>query len=311
MNNLLVLLLVDALVLFLIGFTLYGRYRTNQLLATIEIVTIEEFPSQHLGYARPISVFLPPNYYVQPTANYKVLYLNDGQDVEQLKLRETLARLTARGQIEPIVVVAIPTNENRLQEYGTAVTISDRGLGGQAKAYASFVTEEVMPMIEREFRVATGVENTAVMGISLGGLSAFDIAWNHRHLFGTVGVFSGSFWWRAGEDNEYVTPNALIAQEMVRHSHYQPGFRAWFEAATRDETGDRDNNGVIDAIQDTLEVADELETLGYERGQDVVYVQITGGRHNYHTWSQILPQFLKWAFPGRIVRSADFQSAAR
>ena len=300
MNNLLVLLLVDVLVLILIGFTLYGRYRTNKLLATIEIVTIDDFPSQHLGYGRPITVFLPPHYR-QATSPYKVLYLNDGQDVKQLKLRETLARLTTRGQIEPIVVVAIPTNENRLQEYGTAVTPNDRGYGSQAKAYASFVTEEVMPMIEREFRVKTGVANTAVMGISLGGLSAFDIAWNHRHLFGTVGVFSGSFWWRASEDNQHITPNALIAQEIVRHGHYQPGFRAWFEAATRDETGDRDNDGVIDAIQDTLELVDELEILGYERSQDVVYMQVTGGRHNYHTWSQVLPQFLTWAFPSQTV----------
>ena len=134
------------------------------------------------------------------------------------------------------------------------------------------------------------------MGISLGGLTAFDIVWNHPHLFGTVGVFSGSFQWRAGADDPYITPHHLIAHEMVRNSTYRPGFRAWFEAATRDETSDRDNNGVIDAIQDTLELIDELEALGYELGKDVVYMQVEGGLHDYHTWAQVLPQFLLWAY---------------
>ena len=302
MNEQAIWLVTAVLLLALTFFTLYGRYRYQQQVNVIEVITLADFPSQYLNNRRPIHIFLPVNYgnqvvhsnLVPPT--YKVLYLNDGQDVEQLKLRDTLARLMLRKQIEPIIVVAIPTNENRIQEYGTAVTANAQGFGSQAKAYAHFVTHELMPAIEQDFPTQTGPANTAMMGISLGGLSAFDIAWNHHHLFGTVGVFSGSFWWRASADNRHIRPNHLIAHEMVKDSTYQPGFRAWFEAATRDETGDRDNNGVIDAIQDTVELIDELVALGYERGHDVVYVQVEGGRHNYHTWSQVLPQFLLWAF---------------
>jgi enterochelin esterase-like enzyme len=229
--------------------------------------------------------------------------MNDGQDVAELRLRETLARLMARRRIEPIIVVAIPTNEKRLHEYGTAVTSNDLGYGTMATEYANFLTEEIMPIIEHGFRVKAEAANAAIMGISLGGLSAFDIAWNYPHLFGTVGVFSGSFWWRADAENEYITPQQLIAHELVRRSPYRPGFRAWFQAATRDETGDRDNDGVIDAIQDTLELIDELEALGYKRGRDLVYVQVAGGRHNHHTWARVLPQFLEWAFPPLPQRS--------
>lgn len=304
MSELFVWLLTAVLLLNLIFFTAAGRYRHRQLLRTIEVVTMNNFPSQYLDNTRPIHIFLPPNHRSQASGRslasdigYKVLYLNDGQDAEQLKLRETLARLTAQGRIEPIIVVAIPTNENRLHEYGTAVTANAQGYGSQAAAYARFLTEELMPVIEREFPVKSGPANTAIMGISLGGLSAFDIAWNHPHLFGTVGVFSGSFWWRAGEDDPYIPPNHLITHEIVRRSDYRPCFCAWFQAATRDETGDRDNNGVIDAIQDTLELIDELAAVGYEWGRDVIYVQVEGGRHNYHTWSHVLPQFLEWAFP--------------
>jgi enterochelin esterase-like enzyme len=306
MSEQFVWLLTAVLLLSLIFFAVIGRYRHYQLLESIEVVTMADFFSQHLGNKRPIHIFLPPNYrklttlsHMLPPA-FKVLYLNDGQDAAQLKLRETLARLSERGQIEPIVVVAIPTNQNRLHEYGTAVTANAQGYGSQATEYANFLTEELMPVIEHEFAVKVGPANTAILGISLGGLTAFDIAWNHPHFFGTVGVFSGSFWWRAREDDPHITPNHLIAHEVVRRTPYHPNFRAWFEAATRDETGDRDNNGVIDAIQDTLELIDELEALGYQRGQDVVYIQVAGGRHNHHTWSQILPQFLEWAFPSQL-----------
>jgi enterochelin esterase-like enzyme len=177
------------------------------------------------------------------------------------------------------------------------VTANAQGLGTKAQAYARFVVEELMPVVNREFRTLTGAPNTAILGASLGGLSAFDLAWNYPDLFGITGVFSGSFWWRAGEEDEMVTPGALIAHEMVRTGTYRQGFRAWFQCGALDEAADRDQNGVIDAIQDTLELMDALEQLGYERGQDIVYVEVRGGRHNYRTWAGVLPDFLRWAFP--------------
>ncbi len=294
MNTLHPLFWISAVFLFFILLVLWRRrQQTAELLATVEQITLPDFPASQLGNQRPIYVFLPPGYR-HSTNHYQVLYLNDGQDAAQLQLHHTLAKLFARRKIQPIVVVAIPTNENRLQEYGTAVCPNARGLGSQATQYTHFLLHELMPTIEREFRVLRGGENTAVLGISLGGLSAFDIAWNHPNQFHTVGVFSGSFWWRSASDETRFSPDTLIMREQVRQGVYRPGFRAWFEAATQDETGDRDNNGVIDAIQDTQELIEELETLGY---QDVVYWEVAGGRHDYDTWVNVLPHFLQWAFP--------------
>jgi enterochelin esterase-like enzyme len=214
-----------------------------------------------------------------------------------LNLRYTLAQLYAARRIQPIIVVAIPTNEDRLHEYGTAVTVNAQGLGSKAAAYTRFLVEEVRPVIDREFRTVSGPENTAILGASLGGLSAFDIAWNHPEVFGSVGVFSGSFWWRASAADLQITPNALIMHAVVRRSQKRAGFRAWFQAATRDEVCDRDGNGVIDAIQDTLELMDELALLGYRPGVDMLYVEVKGGRHDYDTWTRVLADFLQWAFP--------------
>jgi enterochelin esterase-like enzyme len=154
-----------------------------------------------------------------------------------------------------------------------------------------------MPLINNQYRTKQDPAHTAVAGMSLGGLSAFDIAWNHPDLFGIVGVFSGSFWWRAAQDETEVPPNELIVPQVVRQGAAQPHLRIWLEAATRDETADRDNNGVIDAIQDTQELIESLTAVGYHEGQDVIYIEIEGGRHNYETWSKIFPHFLKWAFP--------------
>lgn len=279
----------------LLGFLWRARRRAAALLATIEVVAAD-LSSRHLGEQRPFLIHLPPHYRQNET-RYPVLYLNDGQDAVALHLRRTLAELMNNGRCRPFITVAIPTNEARLQEYGTAVCPNTQGLGNKAAAYSQFIVEELLPWVNQEFRTQTGPEQTAFLGASLGGLSAFDIAWNHREQFGIVGVLSGSFWWRAGAEETAVPPNRRIAHSLVRQSKGKPGFRAWFQAGTLDEQSDRDQNGVIDAIQDTLELIDELAILGYVIEQDVIYHEVAGGRHNYDTWAAVLPAFLTWAFP--------------
>jgi enterochelin esterase-like enzyme len=231
--------LITAVLLILL-YILYrlNRRRRDNLLATVQVVTIESVRSEHLQNSRSLYIYLPPNYDEQ-AQNYPVLYLNDGQDRQQLKLHETLAELYDRRQIEPIIVVAIPTNENRAQEYGTAVAPEARGYGKKADLYGRFLAQELMPLINNQYRTKQDPAHTAVAGMSLGGLSAFDIAWNHPDLFGIVGVFSGSFWWRAAQDETEVPPNGLIVPQVVRQGAAQPHLRIWLEAATRDGAPDR------------------------------------------------------------------------
>lgn len=290
------LILTTFLFLGLALFACHNRRRHAQLLATITHIHWTEFPSQFLKNSRSIDIYLPPAYREQPNQRYPVLYLHDGQDKEVLHLHETLARLTRYQRIQPLIVVAIPTNANRLHEYGTAITPNARGLGSQAADYQRFVTEELMPALNQKFRTLTDPRHTAILGASLGGLCAFDMAWHYPYLFGIVGVFSGSFWWRASADNLHITPNQLILPDLVRRGPKREGFRAWFEAGTHDERDDRDHNGIIDAIQDTLELIDELYKLGYRPQRDVTYLQVEGGQHNYETWSKWLPEFLEWSF---------------
>lgn len=290
------ILLTALLGLSLAVFAYWSRRRHRRYLGSIEVVCLSGVAASQLGNTRDIWVYLPPGYHERKGERYPVLYLNDGQDREQLGLRETLARLTAAGRIEPIIAVAIPTNENRLHEYGTAVALNRLGLGVLASGYTHFVVDELIPLIEANFRTQP---RSAILGASLGGLSAYDIAMNHPERFILVGVMSGSFWWRAGEQEERIDPGRRIPHSMARNAKAPPPFRMWFQAGTRDEVCDRDGNGVIDAIQDTQELMAELAAAGCTPDQ-IAYVEVLGGRHDYETWSRVLPIFLEWAFrPGQ------------
>jgi hypothetical protein len=86
----------------------------------------------------------------------------------------------------------------------------------------------------------------------------------------------------------------------VRDTDSPGQLRLWFQAGTHDEKEDRDNNGIIDAIQDTTELLDELERKGFRRGLDMIYTQVEGGEHNQQTWGFILPYFLRWTFPTSV-----------
>ncbi|WP_415908746.1 alpha/beta hydrolase [Oleiharenicola sp. Vm1] len=223
----------------------------------------------------------------------------DGQNMAAWKLAETIQRLAAAGEIVPPLVVAIAATPDRVEEYGLARTLDYAGRGKKAAAFQRRVLDFVLPEVRQRYGVQAAAARTAIMGASLGGLSAFDLAWAHPDVFGTVGVFSGSLWWR-GEDGDWrAAQRSRLAHKIVRETAARPALRLWFEAGTADETDDRDGNGVIDAIQDTTELIDELVAKGFRRDTDVRYLQIEGGKHHESTWAEALPVFLTWAFPRR------------
>lgn len=260
----------------------------------IVVDTMAAVTSKYLQTPRMVRVFLPPGY-GRDIRRYPVLYANDGQDMEAVGLPNALDSLLASGGIEPFIVVAIHATTERLQEYGTSGTASARGLGSKAQAYESFLVQELIPLINRRYRTLSGPTHTSIMGWSLGGLSAFNLAWRNSNLIGAVGTFSGSFWWRSDDASPASKQSSRISHRTVRESSEVPGLRIWFEAGRQDETDDRDGNGVIDAIQDTRELMDELRLRGFREGREMVYVEVDGG-HNQETWGKVLPEFLVWAF---------------
>jgi len=259
-----------------------------------------------LGRVVRLDVVLPPGYTTQG-APYPVLYLNDGQDLGRLHLPAILNRLYRRGEVQPFVLVAIHAAD-RLQEYGVAARPDYLGRGSRAGRYTDFMLRELLPYAQAHYHASTEPAEAVVAGMSLGGLSAFDLAWHHPEAFERAGAFSGSFWWRGrGLADGYTDADRLMHQ-LVRARQPTATQQFWLQTGTLDETSDRNNNGIIDAIDDTLDLLAELRTQGLPEAA-ARYVEVPGGHHHPDTWGAIMPDFLCWAFGTAPLAPA--QEAAR
>jgi enterochelin esterase family protein len=229
------------------------------------------------------------------TEPINLLLLNDGQEAGNLQLKDTLQGLMSRNLIKPVLVVAIHAGEERLLEYGTAGKPDFQKRGAKAALYTAFIKTELLPAIKK----LTGIDKfnaTAYAGFSLGGLSALDIAWNNPALFDKAGVFSGSFWWRSKDLAKGYTDGDRIMHSIIRDTAIKPDLKIWLQTGTKDETSDRNKNGIIDSIDDTVDLIRELENKGFKRPADVKYLEMVGGSHNTETWAKAMPKFLTWAF---------------
>ena len=244
--------------------------------------------SDHLQREVPITIIRP-----KADGPYPLVLFQDGQDFPALRMTRTVSGLLEAGEICPTLFVGIHANENRIQEYGVAAEADYKGRGSLAGAYSRFVVSELLPFLEEHFPIRAG--RHVIAGFSLGGLMALDLAWNHPELFSHAGVFSGSLWWRRKAFDENYEDKDRIMHQQIALCPHQPDLKFWFQTGSADETSDRDRDGVIDSIGDTLDCIAELERKGYRWGSDVRYLEIAGGRHHPDTWAEAMPAFLRWA----------------
>jgi len=216
--------------------------------------------------------------------------LNDGQDFLALNLERRLRLAFARGHVGPRIVVGIHADERRMREYGTSNQPNDRGLGDLANAYRIFIVDELMPFLRRMYRLRRHREFWAIGGFSLGALSAFDIGYKHESSFADIGCFSASFWWRSTPFNPAAPDENRIVIDRIRRSSRAADLRYFFMVGSDEETSDRNNNGIIDAVDDTLDVIAALRDKGVSGG-DITYHFVEGGEHNQATWG---PALITW-----------------
>ena len=228
-----------------------------------------------------------------------LLLINDGQDLPKMPFDEMLDGLYSAGLMEPVLCVGLHCSSDRKNEYGTSKYLDYKGRGAKAVAYNFFVFKELMPFINLNYSRFI-FKDKSFAGFSLGGLCALDICWNYADEFKYAGIFSGSMWWRnkSHEDPDFDEDNNRIMHLQVREGAYAPGLKFFFEVGTLDESGDRNNNGIIDSIDDTLSLIAELTAKGYDENS-IVYLEMEEGRHDVATWAKAFPAFLNWAFPAR------------
>jgi enterochelin esterase-like enzyme len=226
---------------------------------------------------------------------FAVIWLNDGQDITALNWLSTLEKWHEQPQSKSLLLVAIAAGE-RIHEFGVMYRPDFAGRGSQAAAYTDFLINELRPVVAKKFLISQNPTDHLLVGFSLSGLSAFDIAWHHAGLFGRVGVFSAAFWWRSKALEHGYTEADRIVLQMLKNSTLKPALRFWMQAGTADETNDRNHNGIIDSIDDTLDVINCLKEKGYREKSDIVFHLVEGGTHSQASWAEQIPHLIAWAF---------------
>ena len=256
--------------------------------------TSDQLYSRHLQRKVQLNILHTP--VPDDRSSLNLLILNDGQDMERFRVKEIVDSLSRLDEIEPLLIVGVEPGD-RMQEYGVADKPDYLGRGSKAAAYDAFINDELYFYAKKQAGVRK-FNSVAIAGCSLGGLSAFDIAWNHPEKIQKAGIFSGSFWWRdkAATDSTYSDEKDRILLNKIKASRKKPHQQYWFYAGAKEETSDRDKDGIIDVIDDTKDLIALLENKNAVPDQDIQYTELPDGQHDYPYWSRELPHFLLWAF---------------
>ena len=253
----------------------------------------DEIYSRHLQKHIKLTIISTP--VPNDKGDFNLLLLNDGQDVEQLRVKKVVDSLYKKKLIQPLVVVAIDAVD-RMHEYGVAGFPDYQGNGASAEKYSNFIVNELLPFVKKQSGVRK-FNSISFAGCSLGALSALDISWDNADKIDKVGMLSGSFWFRDKDatDPGYSDDKDRIILNKIRSSRKRPHLKYWFYAGGKEETADRDKDGIIDVIDDTKDLVDLIKKKNVCPPQDVVYTESKDGQHNYDSWSKVFPQFLIWA----------------
>jgi len=163
-----------------------------------------------VGDNRDFFVYTPPGYNPRARKRYPVLYLLHGYSDDASawtavgRANFILDSLIAEGKAVPMIVV-MPLG------YGAPAIVARGGPGFRSQdlrrenvtKFGEALLTEVMPQVEKDFRVKTGREDTAITGLSMGGGESLQVGLNHLDRFAWVGSFSGA----PASDYEKAFPN--------------------------------------------------------------------------------------------------------
>jgi len=157
-------------------------------------VHVQWYDSKPLGMLRSVYVYTPPGYEGSNTT-YPVLYLLHGSGgAEEVwtsigAANVILDNLIADGKAKPMVVVMPFGHPEPSPRVGRAATYTAR----DTNAFARDLIDEVMPLVQRTYRVSRRADDRAIAGFSMGGNQARFIGFSRLDLFHYIATFSGSF----------------------------------------------------------------------------------------------------------------------
>lgn len=139
-------------------------------------------PSRILKSDRKFAIYLPPDYETSQRS-YPVLYLLHGAGDDQtgwVQFGEVLSiadKTFKDGEATPMIIVMPDANTGR------------RGYFNDIKGdwnYEDFFFQELMPYVEKQYRIKQDKKYRAIAGLSMGGGGSFVYALHHPELFSSA-----------------------------------------------------------------------------------------------------------------------------
>src|SRR5262249_31437591 len=138
------------------------------------------------GTTRDWWVYVPAEYKAENPAC--VMVFQDGQNAKNYA-PIVFDNLIAKGEMPVTIAIFIQPGfkivgggSNRSYEYDT---LSD--------SYARFLLEEILPEVEKSYKLRHDAASRAIAGISSGGICAWTVAWERPNEFSKVLSWVGSF----------------------------------------------------------------------------------------------------------------------
>ncbi|MEP0520732.1 MAG: alpha/beta hydrolase-fold protein [Hyphomicrobiales bacterium] len=134
------------------------------------------------------AVYLPPSYYTQPERRFPVIYLlhgifdDYGVWLENFDLPAMLDRMTLNGEL-PELIVVMPNGGN---QYGGGYYRNSPVSGN----WADYIADDLIKYTDQKWRTLRSPESRAVVGHSMGGYGAINLAMSRPGIFSVVWALS-------------------------------------------------------------------------------------------------------------------------
>ena len=145
-------------------------------------------------------MYTPPGYDTS-AAKYPVYYLLHGNGETQSgwvangRANIILDNLIADRRAEPMVVVMPHGHPIQSASVGPFALVPPDGEPGMLnfRLFTRDLLQQIIPLVERSYRVYTDAEHRAIGGLSMGGFQSLEIGLAHPELFRYVLAYSGGF----------------------------------------------------------------------------------------------------------------------
>jgi len=186
-------------------------------------VRMVDYESKTFGVTRTVWIYTPPNY-EKSTAKFPVLYLLHGNGeafngwVMNGRANTILDNLIADKKAQPMIMVMPQGHALQAPNVGPLVRITGETTMFSPR-FPNDLLEEVVPLVERNYRVLANADNRAIAGLSMGGGQAFSIGLTHPELFHYVLGFSAAIGGQFLNIDETIRP--LLANPAAANAKFR------------------------------------------------------------------------------------------